>query len=184
MNQNNQTLYFNPDGDYLCVPDLNSQACSVLLNLHRLLQCFSDFRYNLVLSYIYFVLEFLPISATSNTLYLIFLSWRNSRRIYLHLRFNFFPEKFSVCHIFLLFDTISVALILCSVMFSFLYNSMPCTVLEYLIASSTLSLTRGEVRKKENKLNTWQTHWSKPQSIYTKLLQAQRNSCFSCNPPS
>lgn len=35
-------------------------------------------------------------------------------------------------------------------MFNSLYNIMPCTVLEYLIVSSTLSLSRGEERKRKN----------------------------------
>lgn len=92
------------------------------------------------------------ISATSNTPYLIFFCHEGTQGEYIYIYASISSQSSSQSAIlFLLFDTISVVFILHYFMFNSLYNSMPCTVLEYLIVSSTLSLTRGEVRKKENK---------------------------------
>lgn len=105
------------------------------------------------------MLEFLPpennITNIQYTLFFFFFCHEGTQGECVDIYASITSQKSSLSTTcFLLFDTISVVLVLHSVVFNSLCNIMPCTVLEYLIVSSTLSLSRGEVRKKEKKSNT------------------------------
>lgn len=112
----------------------------------------------ILFAHVYFVLGFClqkTILATSNTLHLNFFCREGTQGEHTYIHASISSQRGSQsATVFLLFDTISVVLILHSVMFNSLYSSVPCIVLDYLIVSSTLRLSKAEVRKKENKCNT------------------------------